>query len=258
MQTIVLLDLDDTIFQTRSKCPPGELTSLVPAAFDRDGHPLSFISQRQRQFFEWLSASATVIPVTARSVGAFRRVTLPFNHAAIVDFGAVVLQPDGTLDAQWDSQVRTVVLPLADELHRICTAWQSVNDTLSLGVRVRVISDFEMPLYVVAKHPNGNVAALRTLQDRCLATMQDDKPDDRFVVHFNDNNLAIVPRCLGKERAVEYVLNRYAGDEPRLTLGIGDSLSDVPFLSKCDFAIAPGNSQIIRTLLTGQESATHV
>lgn len=258
MQTIVLLDLDDTIFQTRGKCPQGELSSLVPAAFDRDGNPLSYTSERQRKFFEWLSASATVIPVTARSVSAFRRVALPFTHAAIVDFGAVVLQPDGTLDEQWDAQVRPAVLPLADELNRICAAWQSESDTLSLGVRVRVISDFEMPLYVVAKHPHGNVAALRTLRDSYLAKLSVGTTDDRFFVHFNDNNLSVVPRCLGKERAVGYVLQRYVGNETALTLGLGDSLSDAAFLAMCDFAVMPGNSQLLRTISNAGEFAPHV
>ena len=111
MQTYVFLDLDDTIFQTRGKCPPDEASSLIPAAFHRDGNPLSFMSARQRQLFEWLSASATVIPVTARSESAYRRVRLPFHHAAILDFGGVVLLPTGQLDKQWDQKIRPIMLP---------------------------------------------------------------------------------------------------------------------------------------------------
>lgn len=258
MQTYVLLDLDDTIFQTRSKCPSEELDSLIPAALDRHGNPLSFIRWRQRHFLDWLSASATVIPVTARSVSAFRRVLLPFHHGAIVDFGGVVLKPDGSLDEEWDAGMRRLLMPLGDKLERICEMFKKRSEMLSLDARIRVISDFEMPLYVVAKHSQGSRTALRILHDDYLSSAPNEKWDEQFFVHFNDNNLAIVPRCLGKERAVEYFLKRYAGSEPRLTLGIGDSLSDVPFLSKCDFAVAPGNSQIIRTLLTGQESGTNV
>jgi len=188
MQTYVFLDLDNTIFQTRGKCPPEEALSLIPAAFHRDGSPLSFMSPRQRQLFEWLSAAATVIPVTARNESAFHRVTLPFRHAVILDFGGVVLLPDGQLDEQWDDQIRPMVSLLGNELTRIQEALQATSDSLSLGVRVRVICDFDLQLYVVAKQVDGDVDALRQVMEQHAALAH----DERFFVHFNDNNLSVV------------------------------------------------------------------
>ncbi|GDY08129.1 hypothetical protein LBMAG52_16150 [Planctomycetia bacterium] len=250
MRTYVFLDLDDTIFQTRGKCSPNEKSTLIPAAFHRDGSPLSYMSARQRHLFEWLSASATVIPVTARSESAFRRVRLPFGHGAILDFGGVVLLPDGRLDEEWDQKIRPIVMPLGDDLARIQSAWQATSDARSLGARVRIISDFDLPLYVVAKHPDGNVAALmQLLQEHVSPTL-----GERFFVHFNDNNLSVVPRCLGKQRAVKYVMERCSNDESVLTLGLGDSLSDMAFLTICDFAMIPRNSQLQRALLACGET----
>jgi len=254
MQTYVFLDLDNTIFQTRGKCPPEEALSLIPAAFHRDGSPLSFMSPRQRQLFEWLSAAATVIPVTARNESAFHRVTLPFRHAVILDFGGVVLLPDGQLDEQWDDQIRPMVSLLGNELTRIQEALQATSDSLSLGVRVRVICDFDLQLYVVAKQVDGDVDALRQVMEQHAALAH----DERFFVHFNDNNLSVVPRCLGKRQAVEHVLNRYAAGEPVLTLGLGDSLSDAAFLATCDFAMTPRNSQLQRALLMSEEASADV
>ncbi len=251
MQTFVFLDLDNTIFQTHGKCPPEEASTLIPAAYHRDGSALSFMSSRQQRLFEWLSSSATVIPVTARNEDAFRRVTLSFRHAAILDFGGVVLLPDGQLDQQWDDRIRPMVLPLSSELTRIQTALQATSDALSLNVRVRVISDFDLPLYVVAKQVNSDVAALRQVLNEYTALTH----DERFFVHFNDNNLSVVPRCLGKRQAVKYVLNRYDGGEPVLTLGLGDSLSDAAFLAACDFAMIPRDSQLQRALSTCEEAA---
>jgi len=250
MQTIVFLDLDDTIFQTRGKCPPDEATSLTPAAYHRDGSPLSFMSSRQRHLFDWLNSSATVIPVTARSESAFRRVTLPFRHSAILDFGGIIVQPDGTLDEVWDQQIRSSALPLQEELTRIQQAWQRYSDERQLGVNVRVIRDFEMDLYVVAKHPGANVAALKEL----LAAQESLVSYDLFFIHQNDNNLSVVPQFLGKERAVQYFLSRHVGSEPALTLGLGDSHSDLPFITLCDFAMMPRHSQALRSL---SPSGTH-
>src|SRR5262245_40812091 len=101
MRLVVFLDLDDTLFQTRPKCPDGEPLHL--AAFRRDGEALSFMTARQRALFDWLSATASVVPTTARNRDAFRRVRLPFTGPAILDFGGVVLQPDGTPDPVWDA-----------------------------------------------------------------------------------------------------------------------------------------------------------
>src|SRR5689334_914937 len=102
MQTFVFLDLDDTILQTRPKCPAGE--PIHPAAHGRDGQPLSFITDRQRALLD-LFAAATVIPTTARNHDAFRRVRLLFTGHAILDFGGVILRPDGTPDPGWDAVV---------------------------------------------------------------------------------------------------------------------------------------------------------
>src|SRR5829696_8138848 len=104
MRIVLFLDLDDTVFHTGPKCPPGE--AVRPAARRRDGTPLSFMTDRQRALLEVLFRSATVIPTTARSLDAFRRVDLPFAHAAVLDFGGVVLLPGGTLDLAWDGRVR--------------------------------------------------------------------------------------------------------------------------------------------------------
>src|SRR4051794_419713 len=117
MRTYVFLDLDDTILQTRLKCPPGE--PLHPAAYRRDGSPLSFMTGRQQALLGLLTRGASVIPTTARNLDAFRRVGLAFPHLAILDFGGVVLLPDGTPDPAWDAVVRPQALALAGELQDV-------------------------------------------------------------------------------------------------------------------------------------------
>lgn len=252
MLTLVFVDLDDTLFQTRGKCPPG--AELIVAALDRQGQPLSFMTRQQQQFLEWLDRSAHVIPVTARNSEALGRVHLPFRHGAILDFGAVIQRPDGTLDPVWDSQMRPALLELESALRAIERQWQAWNEELELGLRVRVVSDHGMPLYVVAKHPDSDLQRLGRLENVWRQT----GVDSRFFVHANHNNLCAVPRCVGKEHAVTYFLRTSAGPEPQLVLGVGDSLSDIPFLALCDFAMLPRRSQILKTLLGIPESERHV
>ena len=111
-----------------------------------------------------------------------------------------------------------------------------------LDVRTRIISDFDMPLYVVAKHNQENVAELGRIAAELLPTL-DLEP---FFLHFNDNNLSLAPKFLGKERAVRWVIDRRLGLEPCMTIGVGDSQTDAAFLWECDYALTPRHSQLAR------------
>ena len=235
MRVVVFLDLDGTVFQTRPKCPPGE--PARPAAYARDGSPLSFITDRQRAVLDLLGRG-TVIPTTARSLDAFRRVDLPFAHAAILDFGGVVLAPGGALDEAWDAVVRPRLRETAADLAAARAAAEVVSAKLGLGVTARVITDFDLPLYLVVKHPGGDASRLEPVREALRDVSA------RFGLHVNDNNLSLVPACLGKERAVRHVLATYFADEPVATVGVGDGFSDAAFLGLCDFAAVPRGSQL--------------
>lgn len=238
MNTVIFLDLDDTIFQTLPKCPPAEPTS--PAAFGRDGAPLSYMTARQRALLELLLRAGTVVPTTARSVDAFRRVDLPFTGPAIVGFGGIVLLPDGRHDPAWDAQVRPQCEAMAGELRAHLDATQRFIAAQGLGANARIICDLDLPLYVVVKHPKGDHERLVPIRSELWAAID----PERFFIHQNGNNLSLVPRFLGKDRAVRHVLAHHVGPGPVLTLGVGDSLSDAPFLAACDFALLPRGCQL--------------
>jgi hypothetical protein len=238
MKTYIFLDLDDTILQTLPKCPPG--APVWPAAYRRDGSPLSYMTDQQRALFDLLTAAGTLIPTTARNLDAFRRVDLPFTHAAVLDFGGVILRPDRNPDPAWDAAVRPQAVGAAAALRAVQQSVQRFCDARGLGAVARVIADFDMPLYVVVKHPHGDAGTLQTIQDEHLPGLD----LAGFRVHRNDNNLSLVPRFLGKERAVRHVIDHLLGPGPVLTVGVGDSLSDAAFLGVCDYCLLPRDCQL--------------
>lgn len=238
MQTIVFLDLDDTIMQTRPKCPGGG--RLQPAAHRPDGTALSFMTERQVALLAILKSSATVIPATARNLDAFRRVRLAFPSLAVLDFGGVILRADETADPCWDAIVRPQAKEVGPELHDALKMVRNFSACRGLGVNARLITDFEMPLYLVLKHPHGNADALETVRREHWNSID----QERFFVHCNGNNLTLVPRFLGKERAVRHILDYHVDSASVLTVGMGDSLSDAPFLAMCDYALLPRGCQL--------------
>ncbi len=242
METVVFLDLDDTILQTRPNCPRN--SQLYPGARDRGNAVVSFMTEKQKNFFEWLDTTSTLIPVTARNTDAFRRVELSFSHVAIVAFGAVVLTPEGVPDTQWDEQIRPQLEELARDIYRL---YDRIGDYLAkykIPVRVRAVSERNLSCYVVLKPPPGRLEYLDQVEAECLSQLD----FSQFQVYKNHINISIVPKCIGKAQAVRYVLDEYFQDQQVLTLGVGDSLSDIPFLQECDFLMMPQKSQLSETI----------
>lgn len=233
MRRLLFLDLDDTLFHSRRKVDPagGE-----PVGFASDGSEDSFMRPHQRAFFDWISDGAEVIPTTGRSVAAYQRVRLPFTSWAICAFGGVILRPDGTVHLGWREQIAGPAEAARERL-------AALNDwTLATGgVRARVIEDDGLPLYVSVK--TDVLPSLAPLGERLRPLLP-----AGWRLHIHGPNLAILPAFLGKELAVRWFLDTVAGPDT-VTFGVGDSVSDGPFMALCDFAITPGRAPLLARAL---------
>jgi hydroxymethylpyrimidine pyrophosphatase-like HAD family hydrolase len=240
VRVLVLGDLDDTLFQTRRKCPGG--CELFPVAYSRAGEPLSFATARQRRLFEWLTAGAAFVPVTGRNADAVGRVRLSFCGYAITSFGGAILTPDGSCDPGWreHAAARAGEHAFALEGLRGAALARAAGD----GVRLRAtaVRDQGMPLYLSLKHEAGDAAALASF----VAGIAEELPGG-WRVHLNGNNAACLPPWLAKEHAVRHFLEHVAPPDA-VTLGFGDSHSDAPFLALCDYALVPSTTQLGRHL----------
>lgn len=239
MRRVVFVDLDDTLFQTQRKNPHADRL----AAVDRDGKPLSFRCGRQEAFLDWLADDAMVIPVTGRNVDAFRRVTLPLGERAICSFGGVILDADGNPEPEWHGRMADAAGATAGTMDFLLGAVSDAAATHRVDARHRIIRDAGLPLYISVKH-NAGLAEEMTR----LASAVSPSVPEGWTLHINANNMALLPPFLGKAAAVAFFLERILGEGPVLTVGVGDSLTDVGFMAMCDFAIAPSKSQIMSVL----------
>lgn len=243
MPNLLFVDLDDTLFQSLKKCPGTEQDSsgwLTPRAYLRDGNPISYSTPQQDRLWDWLSSIGRVIPVTARNYDAFNRVDLPFSDYAILNHGAVILNPDNSVNCEWHD----IVMEGVNEAHGFfADIWDTI-ERLSKedpGLRPRLISDFNVTWYAVIKHEAADVGALLRLRnaiDEHLAIAS-----GTMYCHFNGNNLAIIPSAIRKELAVNFLLGKLKQNLQGFTIGMGDSLTDLPFMILCDYSIIPSNSQ---------------
>ena len=240
-QKFLFADLDDTLFQSLEKC--GSPDGLQPAAFLKDGSPISYTTEGQRAFLAFAQDGMTMIPATARNLNAFERVNVPFSSWAVLDDGGIVLRPDGSVDQAWLEQMRGAMqaaLPGLEELARLIDAWAGRT---GFGGRARLIEDCDTPFYLVVKDPDKIAERLEPIEREVVAPWIAAGRD--YFIHRNGNNLAILPNALNKSHAVAYVtarLREQHGDI--ITFGIGDSRSDARFMAACDYALIPRGTQL--------------
>lgn len=240
---IFLADLDDTLFQTRRKCPadiPAE--RLTPASWTDDGEPSGYQTPRQRNLLEWMR-QGEVIPVTARSLIVTARTIVGIKGRAICANGGVMLDRDGNRDDAWHDHLKSAAIEggtVSDAYRIIMPVLQRHGDHL----RHWIVSEEALGLYIVIKHNDLTDAALTEIGRTCAALLP-----EGWHVHSNGNNFAILPSWLGKKHAVRRLVERIRQEEPdRNIVGIGDSRTDAAYMMECDYVMAPANSQIAGAL----------
>jgi hydroxymethylpyrimidine pyrophosphatase-like HAD family hydrolase len=252
-------DLDDTLFATGRKVP--EALRARTAALDQGGEPHSFLTRPQVTLLDRLLQDATLIPVTGRDPEAFARLHLPlssrFTSWAILDHGASVRRPGGQPDRVWANVMQDELESHAEALLLAYQTAQHINELGYLGLSVRLHrlagssgeAQHGPPLMVVIKHPYGLQGSLDGFAEQWREWNAEVGLRLRYFA--NGNNLTLIAPSVSKEAAVEYVMGQLESENGSavLTLGLGDSLADAPFMALCDFALTPGQGQLMRAVL---------
>ncbi len=250
MQSYIFLDLDDTLFQTLRKCEyPANDPRLIARAYLEDGSPNSYATDKQQWVWDYFAKGFKVVAVTGRDAMAFKRVNLPFSEEVVLNHGAVILNKDRELDRVWMQDMRQrlpiyqdKLLELWDEIEHYCIS--------NIGYKTRLVIDFEIIWYGVIKHVDIKEEILEKLLNDVIIK-HPHIVDGSLYWHLNGNNLAVLPSIINKESAVAYLIEGYKTQYTELvTFGAGDSHTDAAFMSLCDYAIIPKNTQLFKTLTT--------
>ncbi|ROZ80234.1 trehalose phosphatase [Pseudomonas neustonica] len=245
VKPLVLVDLDDNLFQTARKMSE---TPVYVASRTEAGEPSGYMTVAQNQLVTWLLKTADVVPITARSIEAFSRVEIPFKGLAVCSHGGVILTPERNPDAQWQEQIAQMLLPYRERLLAISALALDIGNELGHSLRGWVVEEMGNSFYAVIKDNNSAETALSEL----LAEMRKRGLIGDMYVHINGNNLAFLPQELNKRFAAQEIIKRdKAINGERPVIGLGDSISDLGFMSQCLFWGTPSNSQITRTVMEG-------
>jgi len=238
MSLIVFTDLDDTLFSSPRNCV-GDKSNV--ATLSIDGKSYSFFSKKQKAFIDNLNAM-NIIPVTGRRSDSLKRVKIYFKSYKIVSHGALILDEKDKIIPEWDVsqnefikrgnwvEIMKYVHSLADEI-----AFRK-----NLNLRIRLIFDLRIPCYVCIKGSEEYILRFKDELKSCCSDMN-------LSIHINSRNMAILPPYASKRNAVRFLKEKLLLDSQSLCfIGIGDSISDLGFMSECDYQIFPTSSQIGR------------
>ena len=250
VRTVVFTDLDDTLFRTARKTPPEELERSRRVARAHNGRD-SFATPRQQALLDWLDP-ARCVPVTARGSEAFSRVLLTFSGpGAVLANGAVLLDAEGRVDPLWQAHVRRLLEPVRETLDALPGRIRAEAARHDVAIRTWLVEEPGCDgVYAVVKaetDPSGD--ALRALVPGLRDALDGvdvgaNASDDRWQIHHNGNNLALLPPGLSKAAATAHLLERFREAGDVLAVGVGDSASDLPFMRLCDVWVTPTGSQI--------------
>lgn len=236
---IYLTDLDDTLFRSLSKHPdPAGLSRVTTATNGHHGH----MNAAQRGLFSALRATGAVIPVTARSSEAFARVHLEFGTGrAVLANGAVIRDEAGRLDPEWHARTARITSqfkPLLSEMSAL------ICSEFGPSARSWVVEEEGVPVYFCVKMNAQGAGAVRDgiFAARELLTANLDLSD--MWGHVNGNNLSFTPFGISKRDACVHLIERLGDRGGAPLIGLGDSLTDLPFMGLCDFMMIPTGSQI--------------
>ena len=199
------------------------------------------MTRAQRRLLEFWLEQGTVIPVTGRTDAALARVAIAFASWRITHHGAVVRQPDGTLPAAWRERIQPALVAAAPVLRGLFAGLGEGAATGGYRVHLHEIED--VPSYISAKADDDDAARDATIAGLRMRLENMGLPST-LALHCNGNNLAVMVKGAQKEDAVRLVIAELERDGPLVTIGAGDSLTDLPFMRLCDFALTPKGSQI--------------
>lgn len=233
-EIMIFVDLDDTLFQTKRKKENGIFQATYPA----NPENISYMTDYQKLFIDLLSDSekTVIVPVTARDNQQYFRTDLSRNSKvkiACTYFGGQILEDNKPL-FEWESFIKE--------------SYEKINPSMNdIFNKVYQLIDHELfnltmseHYYLVIKNKNKLLNNYK-IQNEKLKVLLSGIISDNYFLHHNDNNISILPKFIDKKNAVEYLIKKY---KPVLTIGVGDSLTDLGFMSLCNFKIIPNNSQI--------------
>ena len=245
-RVFVFTDLDDSLFSSKRKHTKTADSQI--ASVNKLGEVESYATLQQQKLVQMLAAlQASFIAVTGRRTSSYQHCIIDQvtnSEYAIVSHGALILDEQSELLPCWIEYLNNTydLQHWQEKLTQTHSHLIDYFSAINCDARVRLIIDHDICTYICIKIPVHHQQK-SLLEQISLYLNQLD-----FRIHDNAGNFAILPPYTNKELAVNYLMKKLNMSDKDVVFGIGDSLSDLPFIRNLDFAIFPKSSQIMKVI----------
>lgn len=262
---IIFTDIDDTLMKTERKIK-GDASQLKVGALNKNGEPISFMDKKREKLVDQFLGNAISIPVTARSKDGFKNLQIKFNHHAVLNFGATILNADGNLDANWydyikklskkQNQEKTfdiVSKNIVSALKKHKEYYEEKNfkdEKNKKSFEVRIVIEDGIHTFMNFRDFYPNIEKRKILKQEIDNIIRNNDIENEFYIYETDRDLALIPNFISKRLGVEYLLNEHYSCED-VIIGLGDNKNDMSFMSLCDFVMFPTDSMLNQCLERG-------
>jgi hydroxymethylpyrimidine pyrophosphatase-like HAD family hydrolase len=245
-RVFVFTDLDDSLFSSKRKhikTADSQITSV-----NKRGEIESYATLQQQKLVQMLAAlKASFIAVTGRRTSAYQHCIIDQvtnSEYAIVSHGALILDEKSALLPCWIKYLNDTydMTYWQEKLTRTHSQLLDYFSAINCEARVRLIIDHDICTYICIKIPVDD------LHESLVANINSYLKQLDFSIHGNAGNFAVLPPYASKELAVNYLIRKLNISDEDVLFGIGDSVSDLPFIRNLDFAIFPKSSQIMKAI----------
>lgn len=233
----IFTDLDDTLFQTKRKRADGMIQAT-------QGTTLSYMTRAQQHYLQWLQQTAEVkiVPTTARDWRQYHNTHLsqdPNIRLAVLYHSGMILD-QGQPDLEWQTHQQAHYQNLSQSVSAL---WQLFQTVLAAEAAQFTLFNVDSYYLSVKAHHDTPLSQRSAVFEQMKSLVV----PTEYIWQQTDRALHIFPRFLNKRWAVEYLIAKH---QPELTIGIGDSQTDLGFMGCCDFQMFPQHSEIARLLQT--------
>ena len=229
---ITFADLDLTFIQPMKDVRPGSVHYPVSASSSN-----TCITEAQRTMLLYLEKRGVVIFTTGRTFQHIDCLDIPYGPYRIITHGTIVVNSNGNVDRDWCREKEGVYNDLPRYLEKLQSQIGEIVDKYHVvGVSSRIVHDLGFTPLIKVKCEDVDECT------RLVSCVVREKiVSDDFILHHNRNKMAFIPAALTKKEAVKWIKKRYPS---HVSLGFGDSCSDLDFMGLCDFGFYPKGSQI--------------
>jgi len=218
-RVIYFSDLDDTLFQTKRKLDKG----IFQATHTDNPEKVSYYTKEQKEFLNHIlhDPNSLIIPITARTKDQYQRTQLFKEN----------LTP---IYANYYGGSIYVEHKLLENYNKIIR--QGLNNAQEETLILISRAEKYLKKSIQSINVDGYYYVIEGLTKDDLLYIQQlfSETDIDFDIYQNEKNITILPSLINKKQAVKFLCNLL---EPKFTIGIGDSISDLEFLNFCDFKI---------------------